>query len=556
MDASSYEVYEEHLKHLEEQLVTVTIENQGLVSELNGYKDKESLDRLRAEIEIERNRYKKLEEKFKKHEKDDIKHIQSFDSAQGWVDVSIKSSSSAEKSSPPPKSTKKRVRRNKKFDLLWRRIVNSVYNFMDDFTEEPEEQNENEDGEPLTVKQLKANINRFSSDLKPYIDTIKGIQQLLAWKTPSYTLLMFMIYLIAIWHGCFVSVILFCLVVRMMVSYLNHLGFQIKFNFFQALEEQKPKEDSSSGITDKFSLVIQVARKVQNGLGAAADGLEKIQSLLTWKTPVTRKLFMMLFICFIMSFTASMEHYSYIMGIFLGIKMFIINYFYNRYPRLKRRYDSTYKTWQQLPTTVECEQKMVKSEINKFILSDTETTSEESAAETSSKTKKIKDTDAEFCQLFSLPNSECPVSGWQGGKRCSLVNKEKSVLSGLKNGKLYLTRSFLCFERTKTPSKKNIVVPLADITEMSKAKPYAILQGSGMSIEIKLVGGKVFTFGAIVYRDEAYDSLIQAGIDQALPWATGVPLNQGTLPTSSLRRRSSSKSISNFTWAADYTDAD
>ncbi|CAG2234803.1 GRAMD4 [Mytilus edulis] len=512
MDASSYEVYEEHLKHLEEQLVTVTIENQSLVSELNGYKDKESLGRLRAEIDIERNRYKKLEEKFKKHEKDDIKHIQSFDSAQGWVDVSIKSSNSAEKS-PPQKSTKKGVGRIKKFDLMWRRIVNSIYTFMDDFTEEPEEQNENEDGEPLTVKQLKANINRFSSDLKPYIDTIKGIQQLLAWKTPSYTLLMFMIYLIAIWHGCFVSVILFCLVVRMMVSYLNHLGFQIKFNFFQPLEEQKPKEDSSSGLTDKFSLVIQVARKVQNGLGSAADGL-KIQSLLTWKTPVTRKLFMMLFICFIMSFTASMEKYSYIMGTFLGIKMFIINYFYNRYPRLKRRYDSTYKTWQQLPTTVECEQKMVKSEINKFILSDTETTSEESASETSTKTKKIKDTDIEFCQLFSLPNSECPVSGWQGGKRCSLVNKEKS------------------------------------------AKPYAILPGSGMSIEIKLVGGKVFTFGAIVYRDEAYDSLIQAGIDQALPWATGVPLSQDTLPTSSLRRRSSAKSISNFTWAADYTDAD
>ncbi|VDI58017.1 Hypothetical predicted protein [Mytilus galloprovincialis] len=541
MDASSYEVYEEHLKHLEEQLVTVTIENQSLVSELNGYKDKESLGRLRAEIDIERNRYKKLEEKFKKHEKDDIKHIQSFDSAQGWVDVSIKSSNSAEKS-PPQKSTKKGVGRIKKFDLMWRRIVNSIYTFMDDFTEEPEEQNENEDGEPLTVKQL-------GSDLKPYIDTIKGIQQLLAWKTPSYTLLMFMIYLIAIWHGCFVSVILFCLVVRMMVSYLNHLGFQIKFNFFQPLEEQKVQ-------INKFSLVIQVARKVQNGLGAAADGLEKIQSLLTWKTPVTKKLFMMLLICFIMSFTASMENYSYIMGTFLGIKMFIINYFYNRYPRLKRRYDSTYKTWQQLPTTVECEQKMVKSEINKFILSDTETTSEESASETSTKTKKIKDTDAEFCQLFSLPNSECPVSGWQGGKRCSLVNKEKSVLSGLKNGKLYLTRSFLCFERTKTPSKKNIVVPLADITEMSKAKPYAILPGSGMSIEIKLVGGKVFTFGAIVYRDEAYDSLIQAGIDQALPWATGVPLSQDTLPTSSLRRRSSAKSISNFTWAADYTDAD
>ena len=30
MDANNYEVFEEHLRHLEEQLVTLTIENQNL----------------------------------------------------------------------------------------------------------------------------------------------------------------------------------------------------------------------------------------------------------------------------------------------------------------------------------------------------------------------------------------------------------------------------------------------------------------------------------------------------------------------------------------------
>ena len=31
--------------------------------------------------------------------------------------------------------------------------------------------------------------------------------------------------------------------------------------------------------------------------------------------------------------------------------------------------------------------------------------------EAASGSNKIKDTDKEFCQLFSLPNSECPVIG-------------------------------------------------------------------------------------------------------------------------------------------------
>ena len=40
----------------------------------------------------------------------------------------------------------------------------------------------------------------------------------------------------------------------------------------------------------------------------------------------------------------------------------------------------------------------------------TDTSSEEQSTESSTK-HKIKDTDKEFCQLFSLPNSECPLPG-------------------------------------------------------------------------------------------------------------------------------------------------
>lgn len=548
MDANNYEVFEEHLRHLEEQLVTLTIENQNLVSELQGYKNKESLGRLKTEIDIERTRYKRLEDKYKQLQVDyDNQSVHSSDSVQGWVDVSIKTG----KGKKVKQSQEYESPKSKRFERLWKRIIESIYTFVDDFTVEPEIQSENQEEPPLTVKQLKENLNRFKTDLKPFLDTAAGIQQLLAWRTPSYTLLMFLVYLVSVWNGCLMSVILFCLFFRMIISYLNYLGFQVKFNFFQPVEELKSKEDDNLGLSDKFNLVILVARKVQNGLGTAADSLEKIQSLLSWRTPVTRKLFTMLTIGFIFSLTTSISDYSHYIGISMGIKVFIINYFYNKYPRLKKKYNSSYKTWQQLPTTAQYEKHFVKSEINQYLLTDKSSEDTEAPSES----KKIKDTDKEFCQLFSLPNSECPVIGWQGGKRCSLINKDKSVLSAFKNGRLYLTRSFLCFERTRTPSKKNIVIPLADITALAKAKPYSILPGSGMSIEVKVVGDKVFMFGAIVYRDEVYDSILQAGLDQLLPWATGVSSNNSASANLSLRRRSASK-ITNFTWATDYKDAD
>lgn len=88
---------------------------------------------------------------------------------------------------------------------------------------------------------------------------------------------------------------------------------------------------------------------------------------------------------------------------------------------------------------------------------------------------------------------------------------------------------------------------------MSKAKPFQLLPGSGMSLEIKLADNKVFTFGAIVNRDDAFDSLIQAGIEQNLAWATGSASPSEAPPT--LRRRGSSK-INNFTWASDFVDSD
>lgn len=44
--------------------------------------------------------------------------------------------------------------KSKRFERLWKRIIESIYTFVDDFTVEPESQSENREEPPLTVKQL------------------------------------------------------------------------------------------------------------------------------------------------------------------------------------------------------------------------------------------------------------------------------------------------------------------------------------------------------------------------------------------------------------------
>jgi len=52
----------------------------------------------------------------------------------------------------------------------------------------------------------------------------------------------------------------------------------------------------------------------------------------------------------------------------LGVKLFIVNKVYNKYPRMKRKWDSNYKLWQELPTNAEYQRKFVKQEMDKVCI--------------------------------------------------------------------------------------------------------------------------------------------------------------------------------------------
>ena len=57
--------------------------------------------------------------------------------------------------------------------------------------------------------------------------------------------------------------------------------------------------------------------------------------------------------------------FNILSGLGMGVKIFIINYIYNKYPRLKKKYDNTHRLWLTLPTDVQYDKKFVRDEVDK-----------------------------------------------------------------------------------------------------------------------------------------------------------------------------------------------
>ncbi|KAL8611224.1 hypothetical protein ACOMHN_013655 [Nucella lapillus] len=490
-DGDEKNVYETQLTQLHEQLVATMIENQGLQRHIQELEERLDRDKTLALLEYERHRASLLEEKCTRLEKQkrprrpqrsrsdltvrpqlDLERNQSVGDATD-VEVASEAEEDSESDAGSVEVRKASPRQSWTYQM-WERVLRLVYSVMDDFTDPPPEKPQGDpEGDPLTVKKLKENIKRAGTAAKPYINTIKGIHSLLTWKSPPYTLIVFMVYMYSVWYGWFLPLLLSCLTFRLAISYLRYRGWNINFNFFDCHEEEKREsEDKDLGVSDKFNLVLQVARKVQ-------------------------------------------------VGLYLGVKMFLLDYLFLRFPRFRMKYDSSYKMWQQLPNDLEYGKRSMKSEIDRYILPKSRP---EETQDTPDNTEweSLSVDDKQFCELFSLPLSESPLPGWHGGRRCTLINREKSLTAAFKNGRLYLTHSFLCFERTKAPSPKNIVVPLTDITRLEKAKPFSWMPGGGMAIEVAVAGSdKPLMFGALLNREEVYECIMIYGTVLDLPFAIG-----------------------------------
>ncbi|KTG04072.1 hypothetical protein cypCar_00010261 [Cyprinus carpio] len=113
--------------------------------------------------------------------------------------------------------------------------------------------------------------------------------------------------------------------------------------------QEPSKEDLT--VSEKFQLVLDVAQKAQNLFGKMADVLEKIKNLFMWVQPeITQKLYIALWVAFISSCVLPYKLMGFMIGLYAGIKFFIIDFLFKSCPKLRDKYDTPHIMWNSLPT--------------------------------------------------------------------------------------------------------------------------------------------------------------------------------------------------------------
>ncbi|XP_042210946.1 uncharacterized protein LOC121858532 isoform X3 [Homarus americanus] len=336
----------------------------------------------------------------------------------------------------------------------WRRlevqVVAAIGELVKDFSEVAEEELPDGDpeGDPLTVKKLKENILRFGCVMRPLTELSAAVTSLLRWESPSATLLALVIYLYSVIFGWVLPLVLLMAIVKLSINYLKKRGWTQ--NVFRRLrrEGHEPLDTTTSeaGLGDKFALVLQVARRVQNQLGAVSNAAEKLKNLLMWEHEAARRLYFFLWVVLLASVLLPAAQLFTLIGVYLGLKFFVMDYVFFRYPRIRLKYDSTSRLWDTLPTDADLERRGDKNR-----------------GENGNSSPDL----TSFLELFSLPATEAPLPGWQSGRRCTLVNRDRSLTSAFKNGRLYLTNRLAKQDKQMASSTK-LTAPTNKVTSSNK----------------------------------------------------------------------------------------
>ncbi|XP_059793173.1 GRAM domain-containing protein 4 isoform X4 [Balaenoptera ricei] len=393
--------------------------------------------------------------------------------------------------------------------------------YVEDFRFQPEESTV-ETEEPLSARRLTENMRRLKRGAKPVTSFVKNLSALSDWYSVYTSAIAFTVYMNAVWHGWAIPMFLFLAILRLSLNYLIARrccllfarGWRIQWSIVPEVSEvvEPPKEDLT--VSEKFQLVLDVAQKAQNLFGKMADILEKIKNLFMWVQPeITQKLYIALWAAFLASCFFPYRLVGLALGLYAGIKLFVIDFIFKRCPRLRAKYDTPYIIWKSLPTDPQ-----LKERSSTAVSRRPQTASSRSYV-TSAPAGLNKDEDASrvhgakksnFHEIFNLTENERPLAVCESGWRCCLINRDRKMPTDyIRNGVLYVTENYLCFESSKSGfSKRNKVIKLVDITDIQKYKVLSVLPGSGMGIAVSTPSTqKPLVFGAMVHRDEAFETI-------------------------------------------------
>nr|XP_006825123.1 PREDICTED: myosin-10-like [Saccoglossus kowalevskii] len=213
---SEREIYESQLSNLQEQLVASMIENQSLSEDLKKYKDTTEMDRLQQELEYEREKNKLLIEKF---------------------------------------------------DQLERKPSSSGRVGLNELAEGRRPEDDVDSGIEIAADAL-------------HLPAPAEVEKVLTHKAKQYKILA---WLVAMYYD-FASDFTEDDEEEEMPQDKEGDPLTVKKGWHVTLNilpysyvEEDNDSDKALGMSDKFQLVLQVARKVQNILGQIADGLEKVR---------------------------------------------------------------------------------------------------------------------------------------------------------------------------------------------------------------------------------------------------------------------------------------
>ncbi|KAM4523557.1 GRAM domain-containing protein 4 [Fundulus diaphanus] len=497
----------ERLSEVKGHLEIALLEKHFLQEELRKLREETNVDSLRQELERERSKRLDLEQKM-----NEVLRTRLEDSPP---------QPPRKQQSPSNNGTAEKQQKEVWSSRLQKWLYERFGVYIEDFRFQPEESTV-ETEEPLSAKRLTENMRRLKRGARPVTNFLRNLSALSNWHSVYTSAIAFIIYMNAAWHGWAIPMFLFLAILRLSLNYLIARGWRIQWSIVPEVSEpmDPPKEDLT--VSEKFQLVLDVAQKAQNIFGKMADVLEKIKNLFMWVQPdSTRKLYICLWVAFISSCVLPYKLMGFMMGVYAGIKFFIIDFLFKSCPKLRDKYDTPHIVWNSLPTDpqlkertnatvsrrLSCIEKVQPVVSRSSLATIPSGMSREDDTGRSHSTKK-----GPFHEIFNLPESERPLAVCENGWRCCLINRDRKMPTDyIRNGMLYVTENYLCFESSSSKSsasKKNKVIKLEDITDVQKYKVLSVLPGSGMGISIATPSTqKPLVFGAMIHRDEAFETI-------------------------------------------------
>ncbi|XP_031688993.1 GRAM domain-containing protein 4 isoform X8 [Oncorhynchus kisutch] len=496
------------LNEVKGHLEIALLEKHFLQEELRKLREETNIETLKHELEKERSKRLDLEQK---------------------LNLEVLKTRSEDSAPQPPRATPAAPTANstdKQKETMYSRLQTWLYErfgaYIEDFRFQPEV-NTVEPEEPLSAKRLTENMRRLKRGAKPVTNFKRNLFALSSWHSVYTSTFAFIIYVNAAWHGWAIPLFLFLAILRLSLNYLISRGWRIQWSIVPEISEpaDPPKEDLT--VSEKFQLVLDVAQKAQNLFGKMADVLEKIKNLFMWVHPeITQKLYIGLWVAFICSCLLPYKLMGFMMGLYAGIKFFIIDFLFRSCPKLRDKYDTPHIIWTSLPTDPQLKERGGATlsrrlsgyeKIQPAVARGSLGTGLASGTSLEEQTGRVYNTKkGSFHEVFNLSEDERPLAVCENGWRCCLINRDrKSPTDYIRNGVLFVTENYLCFESSSSrsnSSKKNKVIKLIDITDIQKYKVLSVLPGSGMGISIATPSTqKPLVFGAMIHRDEAFDAI-------------------------------------------------